>query len=85
MCGIEGFIEQRGNNCRIKHYVGYSGNQRKYLIHTIRKDFTDNLGINGNQNMGINNPNLSSISNIWSLGRDSDPRPPPYQGGAPPG
>ena len=62
MCGIQGFIEQRGNSYRIKHYIGYDGNQRKYLIHTIGKDCMDNLGINGNQNMGINNPNLSSIS-----------------------
>ncbi len=54
-CGIQGFIEQRGNSYRIKHYLGYHGNQRKYLIHTIGKDCMDNLGINGNQKMGINN------------------------------
>jgi len=72
-CGIEGFIEQRGNNYRIKHYVGYSGNQRKYLIHTIRKDSMDNLGINGNQSMGINNPELGfNRCGGW----DSNPRRP---------
>ena len=31
------------------------------------------------------NSNLSLISGKWSLGRDLDPRPPPYQGDAPPG
>ncbi len=53
ICGIQGFIEQRGNSYRIKHYVGFNGNQGKYLIHTVSKEFTNNLGINGNQNMGI--------------------------------
>jgi len=53
ICGIEGFIEKRGNSYRIKHYAGYNGNQRKYLIHTVPQDIMDNMGINGNQNMGI--------------------------------
>jgi hypothetical protein len=69
-CGIQGFIEQRGNSYRIKHYVGYDGNQRKYLIHKLNEDYIDSMGINGNQNMGINNPNLGSFSEslVRSLG-----------------
>jgi hypothetical protein len=31
------------------------------------------------------NPDSPFFSGMWSLGRDSNPRPPPYQGGAPPG
>ena len=76
ICGIEGFLEQRGNNCRIKHYVGYDGNQRKYLMHAIGKDCFDTVGIsaeNGNQYMGINlkDSSLNSESKrgcrlVWS-------------------
>lgn len=57
ICDVEGFIEQRGNNYRIKGYVGYNGNQRKYLMHTVDKECLDSVGINaenGNQYMGIN-------------------------------
>jgi hypothetical protein len=54
-CGIQGFIEKRGNSYRVKHYIGYDGNQRKYLIHKLNEDYINSMGINGNQNMGINN------------------------------
>jgi hypothetical protein len=57
VCGVEGFMEQRGNSYRIKHYIGYNGNQRKYLMHTADKECLDTVGINaenGNQYMGIN-------------------------------
>ncbi len=74
--GIEGFLEQRGNNCRIKHCLGYNGNQRKYLVHTVDKECLDSVGINaenGNQYMGINlkDPSLNSESKrgcrlVWS-------------------
>jgi hypothetical protein len=30
-----------------------------YLIHSVNKEFNPTLGINGNQNMGINKPKLS--------------------------
>jgi hypothetical protein len=46
ICGIEGFLEQRGNKYRIKHYAGYVGNQRMYLIHSVSKEFNPTLGIN---------------------------------------
>jgi hypothetical protein len=49
VCGIEGFLEQRGNNYRIKHYQGYNGNQRQYSTHKISRDYTSDLGINGNK------------------------------------
>jgi hypothetical protein len=62
VCGIEGFLEQRGRNYRIKHYVQYDGNQRKYIAHKIAKEYLDTVGINqqnGNQYMGINLKDLS--------------------------
>jgi hypothetical protein len=80
-CGIEGFVEQRGNSYRIKHYAGYNGNQRKYVIHTLSKDFINILGINGNQNLGITDPYLNPISRKkWTDG-DLNPRPPECKSG----
>jgi hypothetical protein len=67
ICGIDGFLEKRGKNYRIKHYVGYSGDQRKYMTHRINKECLNTVGINGNQ-LGIKDreksfksENLSSI------------------------
>jgi hypothetical protein len=34
---------------------------------------------------GKQSPNQAAFSNLWSLRRDLDPRPLPYQGNAPPG
>ena len=48
-CGKEGFVEKRGSNKRIKHYIGFVDGKRKYVTHV-------QLGINGNQSMGINRP-----------------------------
>jgi hypothetical protein len=31
VCGIEGFLEQRGNNYRIKHYRGYKWESKTIL------------------------------------------------------
>jgi hypothetical protein len=72
-CGIEGFLEQRGNRYRIKHYAGYVGNQRMYLIHSVNKEFNPILGINGNQTLGTNKPKLSLNE---CGGWDSNPRRP---------
>jgi hypothetical protein len=70
ICEVEGFLEQRGNSYRIKHYVKYLGNQRKYLTHKITKDQIQTLGINGNQNLGINKLvlGLNSENMVGSLG-----------------
>ena len=69
VCGIEGFLEKRGNNYRIKHYVGYDGNQRKYTTHRISNEYIITVGINnqnGNQYMGINPKDSSPFSkNKW--------------------
>ena len=37
-----------------------------------------------NQNQGINQPSALNQGQNWSLRRDLDPRPLPYQGNAPP-
>jgi hypothetical protein len=71
--GVEGFLEQRDNNHRIKLYIGYDGNQRKYLFHEVKREFIHTVGINGNQSLGINKPESSSF---WCEGWDSNPRRP---------
>ena len=79
--GIEGYLEQRGSNCGVKHYLGYNGSQRQYTIHRVSIGFIDNLGINVNQNLGIKKPDLNPISRIeWTDG-DLNPRPPECKSG----
>jgi hypothetical protein len=61
VCGIEGFLEKRGNNFRIKHYIGCADGRRKYITHPVSVETPLSMGINGNQNMGIKKLNLDSI------------------------
>ena len=35
VCNIEGFLEVRGSNARIKHYLGFESGKRKYEYHTV--------------------------------------------------
>ena len=74
ICGIEGFLEKRGNSYRVKHYKGYINKKRIYVTHKIPSslistteivtnlsDQSNNnllMGINGNQIMGIKGLNL---------------------------
>ena len=74
ICGIEGFLEKRGNSYRVKHYKGYINKKRIYVTHMIPSslistteivtnlsDQSNNnllMGINGNQIMGIKGLNL---------------------------
>jgi hypothetical protein len=48
VCGVEGFLEVRGNSQRVLHYKSFVNGRRVYERHP--------LGINGNQTMGINKP-----------------------------
>ena len=69
VCEVEGFLEQRGNSYRIKHYVGFENGDRKYTIHKVSSEQLGLLGISeehGNQYMGIslNDLNLNS-QNKW--------------------
>jgi hypothetical protein len=81
VCGVEGFMEQRGNSYRIKHYLAYNGNQREYSIHRLSQDCINALGINGNQNMGIKRPDLNPILEYEWTGGDLNPRPPECKSG----
>ena len=42
VCGIEGFLEVRGNSRRVVHYRGFSDGKRVYERHSV------GMGINGN-------------------------------------
>ena len=79
-CGIEGFVEKRGNNFRIKHYQGYMNSQRIYTVHNISREQLDSLGINkqfdvdpmginGNQSMGIRDLKSASVDQKVGAGR----------------
>ena len=35
VCNVEGFLEQRGSNSRIKHYLGFENGKRKYMYHSL--------------------------------------------------
>ena len=87
-CGIEGHLQMRGNSYRVQHYMGFNGAKRCYQYHKIDKSFVEDLevnGSNGSKIVEVKPANSNSFSEKWSLGRDLDPRPPPYQGDAPPG
>ncbi|MGA2386168.1 MAG: hypothetical protein ABSG33_06515 [Candidatus Bathyarchaeia archaeon] len=61
VCNNVGFLEERGQSFRVKHYLGFENGKRKYTLHKVTAEQVK-LGINGNQNMGINNLESSSIS-----------------------
>ena len=56
VCGIQGFLEKRGNSLRVKHYKGYFNGKRVYETHNISKS----MGINGNQSLGIKDLSFGS-------------------------
>ena len=84
VCGRMGFLQQRGNSARVGHYLGYRGKTRMVEWHRVNASNLEMVN-NGNQLLVIKKPDLDLFNENKSLGRDSNPRPPPYQGGAPPG
>ena len=86
VCGVEGFVQVRGRNVMIQHYQGFSGGKRSYLYHKVLYEEYERLQVNASKRMQVNQPKTSGIlAEEWSLRRDLDPRPLPYQGNAPPG
>jgi hypothetical protein len=84
-CSTQGFLEERGNSNRIKHYMGFIEGKRKYAIPPLTK--AEAIGITGNQSVGINTLKMSSKSEnkrgcrlVWSRllasgARDPGPNP----------
>ena len=90
ICGIEGFLEKRGNSYRIKHYKGYVNGKRKYVVHSIKKEQLQLIPKIGNQYMGIKTLILTSeVENLrgcrlaWSRLRDLGSRDPGSNPGSP--
>ena len=90
ICGIEGFLEKRGNSYRIKHYKSYINGKRKYIVHSLKKEQLQLITNFGNQTMGIKTLNLvSEFETIrgcrlaWSRLRDLGSRDPGSNPGSP--
>ena len=45
-CGIEGFLQTRGNSQRIKHYIGFQDGKRIYQYHKLELIGTQQLELN---------------------------------------
>jgi hypothetical protein len=58
ICGIEGFLEKRGNSYRVKHYVGKVGKKRKYKTCKLTALQAQALEVDGNHAQ-INVPNFA--------------------------
>jgi hypothetical protein len=35
ICGTVGFLQKRGNGCRVQHYMGFKNGRRLYSYHAI--------------------------------------------------
>jgi hypothetical protein len=57
ICNIEGFLEQRGSNARIKHYLGFENGKRKYQYHTV--ELSKVIPVDSQIVLGINKTDLS--------------------------
>ena len=51
VCGVEGFLEVRGNSKRVLHYRGFRDGKRVYVKHAVDMGIT--IGNNGNKLVGI--------------------------------
>ncbi len=59
VCGVQGVLQQRGNSCRIQHYVGFENGARRYLYHKVDGKAIGLLevnGSNGSKNMEVKEP-----------------------------
>jgi hypothetical protein len=62
VCNIQGILEVRGNSKSVIHYKGFLNNKRVYEKHSLGTNTLGIKGENGNKQLGINNPVLSSVS-----------------------
>ena len=60
LCGIEGFLQKRGNSYRIQHYRAYVNEKRKYDYHTVSRRYIESLmEVNGNKTLEVNKGDLA--------------------------
>ena len=56
ICGIEGFLQQRGNSYRIQHYRGYVNGKRIYEYHNATRAYLEQilkLEVNGSKSLEV--------------------------------
>ncbi len=40
ICNIEGFLQVRGRNAMIQHYIGFKNGKRIYQYHKVHSDYS---------------------------------------------
>ncbi len=73
-CGISGFLQLRGDSCRIQHYVGFKEGKRVYQYHKVK--FVE---VTGSKSMEVKKPANAFLCQKWCGERDSNPRTPTGQ------
>ena len=73
-CGISGFLQQRGESCRIQHYIGFKERKRIYQYHNVKL-----VEANGSKSMEVKKPANDTLCEKWCGERDSNPRTPTGQ------
>ena len=53
VCHVRGVLQQRGNSCRIQHYVGFENGKRIYLYHKVGA-MEVTAGSNGSKLLEVN-------------------------------
>ena len=94
VCGIQGFLQRRGNSFRVQHYIGYRNGKRKYTYHKVPSEIAKKLmEVHGSKSMEVNkpakrvywcggwdlNPRTPTGGDLESPAFDLAPQPPPFQ------
>ena len=45
VCGIEGFLQQRGNSRRIQHYAGYREGKQSFTYHKLELNGSESVEV----------------------------------------
>ena len=53
ICGVKGFLQQRGRSSRIQHYQGFKNGKRHYLYHKLE--------VTGSKLLEVKKPKINSI------------------------
>jgi hypothetical protein len=80
-CGIEGFVQVRGRNVMIQHYVGFRDSKRIYTYHKIPFEMLERLQVNASKTMQVKRPDLNPVLEYEWTGGDLNPRPPECKSG----
>ncbi len=88
ICGVEGFLQQRGNSgSRVQHYEGFIDGKRVYAYHAIGSK-SEILEVTCKQNLEVNIANLEPKRDLMARDVGFEPtrpfdhrlsRPAPYQ------